>query len=40
MDFGYTILVIAVCGAGFLQLLRQMRREWTDFSEIKENLLR
>lgn len=40
MDFGCAILLLSVCGAGLLQLLRQVREEFGDISEKSDNLLR
>ena len=39
MDFECAILLVAICGAGFLQLLRQVREDGLDFSEKSDNLL-
>lgn len=39
MDFGCAILLVSVCGAGLMQLLRQMRSVRPDFSEKSDNLL-
>ena len=38
MAFGYTILVISVIGAGFLQLIRQIREDSIEFSEKSDNM--
>ena len=38
MDFECAILLVAICGAGFLQLLRLVREEDLDFSEKSNNL--
>lgn len=38
MDFECAILLVSVCGAGFLQLLRQIREDSLDFYEKSDNL--
>ena len=40
MEFECAILLISVCGAGFLQLLRQIREESLEFLEKSDNLSR
>ena len=35
MDFGCAILLVSVCGAGLLQLLRQVREELPEYLEKK-----
>ena len=38
MDFECAILLVAICGAGFLQLLRQVREDSLDFLKKSNNL--
>ena len=40
MDFECAILLVSVCGAGLLHLLRQIREDVWNFSENNDNLLR
>ena len=39
MDFEWAILLLSVCGAGLMQLLRQIREESVNFIEKNDNLL-
>ena len=38
MDFECAILLVSVCGAGLLQLLRQIREDSLEFFEKSDNI--